>query len=110
MAHFPDEIVVGSMMCEMVYTWSNIAIVVGVLIRYMKRAQKDHFFCQKYIQIFVWKKWSCYVLHGGFEDDNEVIVQGFIIANSTGDLDRRRSIIRYVFKQFDRAIYLLRMK
>ena len=102
MACVPYERVVGSLMYVMVYTQLDISHVVGVLRRYMSTPGKENWTVVKRVfKYFCGTKDYSICYQGRLGGDNgKLNVHGFVDTNSVGDLDRRRSTNKYVFKTF----------
>jgi hypothetical protein len=105
MSHVPYTSVVSSLMYAMVCTRPNIAHVVGVLSRYMSKPGKEHWITIKRVFRYLRGTTSyglCYQRRPGL--DRVLDIHGFVDADWTGDLDRRRSTSGYVFNIFGGAI------
>jgi hypothetical protein len=101
MTCLPCASVVGSLMCEMVYTRPNNSHAMGVLSRYTSTPRKEHWTIVKRMLMYfcdTTKYEICY--QGKPETDMEVNVHGFVDVDYVGDLDRRSLTNGYVFRMF----------
>jgi hypothetical protein len=105
MSHVLYATAVGSLLYAMVCTRPDIAHVVGVLSRYMSKPGKHHWTTVKRVFRYLCGTTNyglCY--QGRLGLDKVVDIHGFVHADWTGDLDRRRSTSGYVFNLFGEAI------
>ncbi|PHU03574.1 Retrovirus-related Pol polyprotein from transposon TNT 1-94 [Capsicum chinense] len=96
MSNVPYSSAVGSIMYAMVYTRPDLAYAVSMVSRYMHNPRKYHWDVVKWI--FRYLKGT--VNLGLVFDRNKVTfnnVVGFVDFDYGGDLDRRRSLSRYIF-------------
>ena len=87
-------------MYVMICTRPNIVQVVGLVNRFMVDPSKEHWNVVKRILRYI-KGISRAALCFGASD---FIVIGYIDSDFTGDLDKRKSTIRYVFTFVDEAV------
>ena len=88
----PFSFAVGSLMYTMVCTWPNIAHVVGVVSKFMSNPRKEHWAAIKWI-IWYLKGTSRVSLCFGL---GEPMLDGYIDANMSGDIDSSKSISGYL--------------
>ena len=93
MSRIPYANVVGCLMYAMVCTRPNISHVVGVVSRYMENLGKEHWSAVK---------WVLWYLRGTSDycityNRSSEFVCGYFDSDFTGDLDKRRSTLGYVF-------------
>jgi hypothetical protein len=93
MSRVPYSSVVGSFKYAMVCTRPDIAHVVGVLGRYMNNTGKEHWEVEKWILRYLKGTATHALCFGG----SDIVLQGYVDSDMTGDKDRRRSTMGYVF-------------
>jgi hypothetical protein len=93
MSRVPYSSTVKSLMYAMVCTRPDIAHEVGVVSRYMSNPSKEHWEAIKWILRYL-RGTSTRALCFG---DSNIILQGYVDSNMTGDKDSRRSTTGYVF-------------
>eukprot|EP00253_Pinus_taeda_P003373 PITA_03373 len=111
MSRVPYASEVGSLMYAMVYTRPDIAHIVGVLSRFMSKPGKEHWTTIK--RVFRYLRGTsdyglCYQGRPGL--DRVLDIHGFVDAEWTEDLDRRRSTSGYVFNLFGGAVSWMNKK
>jgi hypothetical protein len=103
MSHVPYSSSIGSIIYAMVCTSPNISQAVSVVSRYMANPWKVH--CQT-------MRWILHYLQGTtnvglvYERSSGIgsNVIGYVDSNDAGDLDKRRSLTRFVFTLLGCAI------
>ncbi|GJU09235.1 hypothetical protein Tco_1125665 [Tanacetum coccineum] len=93
MSRVPYASAVGSLMFVMICTRPDIAHAVGVASQYMAELGREHWEAVKRILRYI-KGTSDVAL---FLGDSDLIVNGYVNSDYTGDLDRSKSTIGYVF-------------
>ena len=83
----------GSLMYAMVYTRPNIAYAVGVVNRFMINPGKDHWEAVKWIFRYLRGSSKLCLTFG----DSKPVLEGYVDADWTGDLDGRKSTSGYLF-------------
>ena len=84
---------VGSLIYAMVCTRPYIAHVVGVVSRFMVNPGKDHWEVVKWIFRYLRGSSKLCLTFGGFKP----VLKGYIDVDWVGDLDGRKSTLRYLF-------------
>ena len=100
MTKVPYAFIIGSLTYAMVCTRPDIAHVVGVVSRYMSNWGKQY---QEAM------KWILRYLRGTIESTlyfrkSNIGLQGYVDADMVGDIDRRKSTIRYVYTLGDTVV------
>ena len=96
MSHVPYASTVGSIMYVMVCTRLEISHAVSVVSRYMDHLEKIHWQAVKWIlQHLRGTSHVGLVYDKNFDISREIV--GYVDFDYVGDLDRRRSLTRYVF-------------
>ena len=103
MSHVPYSSAINSLMYAMVCTRPDLSHVVSVVSHYMHNPRKDHWEAMKWILRHV-KGLIDIGLVFDMNKATTVDVAGFVDSTYTGDLDRRRSISRYISTMCARAI------
>ena len=104
MSSVPYASAVGSLMYEMVYTRTEIAHAVGVLIMFMSNPGKEHWTIMKWVFRYLCGTSDyglCYHRRPGLERVLEI--RGFFYADWARDLDQRISTSGCVFSLFGGA-------
>lgn len=83
-------------MCGMVCTRTDISHVVSVVSRYMKRPGKAHWHTVKWILRYLRGTANVGLMFNKTGGLDSCVVE-FVDSNYTGDQDKRRSLIGYVF-------------
>ncbi|KAH9716107.1 Integrase catalytic domain-containing protein [Citrus sinensis] len=96
MMKIPYASAVGCLMYAMVLTRPDIAHAVSVVSRYMSNLGKEHWKAIRWILRYLRGTSRHGLIHGGQRRDDSLIV-GYVDADYTRDLDRRRSLIGYLF-------------
>ncbi|KAE8667060.1 Retrovirus-related Pol polyprotein from transposon TNT 1-94 [Hibiscus syriacus] len=94
MSRVPYASTVGSLMFVMICTRPDIAQAVGVVSRYMANPGKEHWNTIKRIMRYI-KGTSNVALY--YEGSN-LLINGYVDSDYTGDLDKSKSTTGYVFK------------
>jgi hypothetical protein len=111
MSHVLYASAVGSLMYEMVCTRPDIAHAVGVLSRYMSKLGKEHWTTIKRVFRYLRGTTSYGLFYQGRPGLDQVLdIHGFVDADWSRDLDRRRSTSGYVFNLFGGAISWMRKR
>ena len=93
MSKVPYASVIGSLMYAMVCTRPDIAHAVGVVSRFMSRPGKQHWETVKWIMRYLRGSLdTCLYFTGA-----SLKLQGYVDADFAGDINSRKSIIRFVF-------------
>ena len=93
MSKVPYSSVVGSLMYAMVCSCLDLAYVVSAVRRYMAKPSKEHWKAIQWIMRYLSGSISVCLQFGRTKDD----VVGYVDSDYIGDLDKRRSLTRYVF-------------
>ncbi|KAG8489132.1 hypothetical protein CXB51_017197 [Gossypium anomalum] len=93
MSHVPYSSVVGSLMYAMVCSRPDLSYAVSAVSRYMANPGKEHWKTVQWILRYLWGTTDVCLQFGRTEDG----VIGYVDADFTRDLDRRRSLTGYVF-------------
>ena len=96
MANVPYTNAVGSLMYAMVLTRPDISHVVSVVNRYMTQPVKVHWKAVKWILKYLNGTVNCGMMYGKTKANCEGL-KGYVNSDYTGDLDRKRSLIGYIF-------------
>lgn len=99
MRNVPYSNVVGSMvstMYEMISTQLNIAHGVGLVSRHMSKSSKIHWHAMQWLLRYL-KRSSSLSLTFTKNENSKVKVVGYCDSNFIGDLDKMRSLSRYIF-------------
>ena len=89
----PYSSAVGSLMYAMVCTRPDIAQVVGVVSRYLANPGKQHWEAVKWILRYLKGTSKLCLCYGGAN----LILEGYIDADMSGDLDNRKCTSSYIF-------------
>ena len=93
MSRLPHSSVVGSLMYVMVCSRPNLAYTVSAVNRYMAKPCKEHWKAVKWIMRYLRGSSSVCLQFGRTRDG----IAGYVDSDYAGDLDKRRSLIGYVF-------------
>ncbi|KAG8480261.1 hypothetical protein CXB51_024850 [Gossypium anomalum] len=93
MSHVPYSSAVGSLMYAMVCSRPDLSYAVSAVSRYMANPGKEHWKAVQWILRYLRGTTDVCLQFGRTEDG----VIGYVDADFTGDLDRRRSLTGYVF-------------
>ena len=93
MSKVPYALAIGSLMYVMVCTRPDIAHAVGVVRKFMSRPRKQHWEAIKWILRYLKDSLDTCLCFTGVS----LKLQGYVDANFAGDIDSRRSTIRFVF-------------
>ncbi|KAH9648835.1 hypothetical protein KPL70_025759 [Citrus sinensis] len=93
----PYSSAVGCLMYAMVLTRPDLSYAVSVVSRYMTNPGNEHWRAVMWILRYLNGTIS-YGLIYGTDGRKEVNVEGFVDSNYAGDLDKRRSLTRYLFR------------
>ncbi|KAE8687628.1 lachrymatory-factor synthase-like [Hibiscus syriacus] len=85
---------VGSLMFSMICTRPDIAQAVGVVSRYMVNPGKEHWNTVKRILRYIKGTSNVALCYGG----SNLLINVYVDSNYASDLDKSKSITRYVFK------------
>ena len=96
MAKIPYANAVGYMMYAMVLTRPDISYALSVVSRYMISPRKEHWRAVKYMMRYLSGTLDHGLVYGRSESKSNGIC-GFVDSDFAGDLDRRRSLIRYLY-------------
>ncbi|KAH9649116.1 hypothetical protein KPL70_025868 [Citrus sinensis] len=96
MEDVPYANAVGCLMYAMVLTRPYISHAVTVVSRYMAAPGKEHWKAVKWIMRYLSGTLSCGLVYGKNKGSCEGLL-GFVDSDYVGDLDRRRSLIGYMF-------------
>ena len=99
MSRIPYASAARSLMYVMICTRSDIAPEVGLVSWFMVDLDKKHWNATKRILRYIKGTSSAALCFGG----SEFIVIGYVSSNFAGDLNKRKSIIGYVFTLVGRA-------
>eukprot|EP00253_Pinus_taeda_P034174 PITA_34174 len=105
MSHVPYASAICSLTYAMVCARPDILHAVGVLKRFMSKPVKEHWIALKRVFRYLCGTSDyglCYQGRPGM--DRFLDIPGFVDADYTGDMDRRRSLSGYVFNLFGGAI------
>jgi hypothetical protein len=102
MAEIPYKSIMGSLMYAMVYTWPNIAFVVGVVSQHLVNPKNAHCSIVKRMKWYLKGTSNHGLLYKGRSIQNllpktKVICHGYFNAAWNGDIDTRKSTSKYVF-------------
>ena len=89
----PYASAVGNLMFAIICTRPNIAQAVGAISRYMANLGGEHWKTVKRILRYIRGTSNVALCYGG----SEFTVRGHVDSDCTGDLDKRKSTIGYVF-------------
>ena len=93
MSRVPKSSVVGSLMFVVIFTHPDLSYVVSVVSKYMANLGKEHWKAVKWIFKYLCSSFDvCF--HFGRTRDGVI---GYVNSDFAGDLDKRRSLIGYVF-------------
>ncbi|KAG8472415.1 hypothetical protein CXB51_035361 [Gossypium anomalum] len=93
MSHVPYSSAVGSLMYAMVCSYPDLSYAVSAVSRYMANPGKEHWIAIQWILRYLRCTIDVCLQFGRTRDG----VIGYVDADFTGDLDRRRSLTGYVF-------------
>ncbi|KAG8496281.1 hypothetical protein CXB51_009219 [Gossypium anomalum] len=93
MSHVPFSSAVGSLMYAMVCSCPNLSCAVSAISRYMPNPGKEHWKAVQWILRYLQDTTDVCLQFGRTRDE----VIGYVDADFARDLDRRRSLIGYVF-------------
>ena len=96
MTKVPYANVIGCMMYAMVLTRPDLAHALSIVSRFMASPGKEHWKAVKWVLRYL-KGTQGYGLVYGKSSGKEVGLCGFVDSDFAGDLDRRRSLIGYMF-------------
>ncbi|KAE8713996.1 hypothetical protein F3Y22_tig00110202pilonHSYRG00134 [Hibiscus syriacus] len=102
MSRVPYASAVGSLMFAMICTRPNIAQAVGVVSRYMTNPGKEHWNIVKRILRYIKGTSNIALCYGR----SNLLINGYVDSDYTGDLDKSKSTTRYVFKVAGGAMLL----
>jgi len=103
MSHVPYSRAVSSLMYAMMCTRPDLLHAVSMISRYMHNSDRDHWEATKWLLRYVKGSIDRRLV---FDRNKAAIwdVAGFVDSNYAGDLDRRRSILGYIFTMCAGAI------
>ena len=84
---------VGSLMYSMVCSRPNLAYAISVVNKYMEKLGKEHLKAVQWIMRYLCGSSSVCLQFGRTRD----AILGYVYYDYAGDLDKRRSLIGYVF-------------
>ncbi|KAG8480861.1 hypothetical protein CXB51_025485 [Gossypium anomalum] len=94
MSHVRYSSAVGSLMYAMVCSRPDLSYAVSAVSRYMTNPGKEYWKAVQWILIYLRGTTDVYLQFGRTEEDGVI---GYVDTDFAGDLDRRRSLIGYVF-------------
>ena len=103
MSHVPYASAVGSIMYAMVCTRPDISHAVSIVSRYMGNLGKMHWQAVKWILRYLRGTIDVGLVYDRRHNTSDGVV-GYVDSDYAGDLDKRRSLTRYIFTLSGSAI------
>ncbi|KAL9286140.1 putative RNA-directed DNA polymerase [Arabidopsis thaliana] len=95
MERIPYASAVGSLMYAMVGSRPDLVFAVGFISRFISSPGREHWSAVKWVLRYLK---GAYTQNLIFKKDSKFCMEGFSYSDYATDLDRRRSVTRYVFK------------